>query len=453
MPDDPRSEDRIQTLSGVAMPGPAVDWSALDAIQDRVKSSNIARRFGRAGVIFLGIILVLSLAAVAPFVIGVLGIVGWVLIPLFYCWMLIAFLQYRQARQEELWQVLTTAVQASAPLPQALRAYLRDRPHGLWRNIWSAVLLWFVFPGYYWIWYIWNNYDRKVTRLSFLLDQGIPLPQALLLSPGVVPGEIVLAATVGEVTGQTARCLQQASPRRVLAVLWIEMVPRLLYPLALLLSLSGVLSFLCIFIVPKIEKIYRDFRMRLPWLTDVMISNGSSVFTGIYIWTGLNLLLLSLQLFSTTLRWYFPLLGWVYRRSWQGQVLRLLAVLLDTGHPALTAVLLLSRAGAVPPVVLRRLHAVALELEEGEPLGPSLSRQGLLPEPLVPLVQSAERSHQLPRALGELGQHLTDQPVRAVRWFSEIAALAAVLLMGVLCALVAAAIFMSLVKIMETLSE
>lgn len=450
MPDAPEPNYHIQT--GRPGPGSATPFRDRERLAERIQAENYYRRLGLVGVCFLGVSMVLGMAAIMTLVAGGFGVVGWLLIGLFYGWALFAFLHYRSARQEELWQVLTAAIQAEAPLPQALRAYLRDRPRGVGRKIWDVALLIFVFPGYYWIWYIWNNFDRKVRRLSYLLEEGLTLPQALQLTPGVATKETILAATVGEVTGQTALCLKQAA-RRLPTTAWIELVPRLLYPLGVMLYLSATLSFWIIAILPKMQRIYRDFGYQLPSLTVEVARSGPQVVLALWLFTALQLLLALLQLASSTSRWYFPVLGWAYRRDWQGRVLRLLSVMLETGRPILGSVQLLHQAGAIPPVVARRLEAVTENLEQGEPLGPSLHRQGLLPAALLPLVQAAERSRNLPRALGELGEHLSQQSVTFLRRLSQVVALLAVLLMGAMVAVVAASMFLPLVGIMEALSQ
>ncbi|HEV3119480.1 MAG TPA: hypothetical protein VGY58_20655, partial [Gemmataceae bacterium] len=66
-----------------------------------------------------------------------------------YVWMLFAFLHYRRGRQQELAHVIKTAVDAQIPLPDALRAYLVDRPRGTMREMWVVFLQFFLLPGYY----------------------------------------------------------------------------------------------------------------------------------------------------------------------------------------------------------------------------------------------------------------------------------------------------------------
>src|SRR5215469_12646495 len=93
-----------------------------------------------------------------------------------YGWMLFAFLHYRQCRQEEFLQVVAAAAEAEAPLAPALWAYLRDRPRGGLHEFWVALLLFFVLPVYYWLWYRGSNYDRKVEQVAKLLEGGHSLP-------------------------------------------------------------------------------------------------------------------------------------------------------------------------------------------------------------------------------------------------------------------------------------
>src|SRR5262249_7965048 len=158
-------------------------------------------------------------------------------------------------RQDEVQQLLATTLAAQAPLPEALWAYLEDRPHGPLRELWVAFLLFFVLPGYYWIWYRRHSFDRKVALVAEMLEQGASLHHALRSTPGVASRETLLAVAVGQVTGQLAECLRAMSQAR-LAPLWLELLPRVLYPLLLLCALSGILSFWDVYLFPRMQRIY-----------------------------------------------------------------------------------------------------------------------------------------------------------------------------------------------------
>src|SRR6267154_866736 len=88
--------------------------------------------------------LVVGFGAILVFVGFAYGVPFVFLLLLVYGWMLFAYLHYRQGRQEEMMQLLSAAAESQAPLAPALWAYLRDRPHGLLREFWVALLLFFV---------------------------------------------------------------------------------------------------------------------------------------------------------------------------------------------------------------------------------------------------------------------------------------------------------------------
>src|SRR5262249_36398673 len=155
------------------------------------------------GILLFGLALVTALLAIFQFE----GLLFITLLGVAYMWAAFAFVRYRSLRRDELLQVLATAAETGAPLAAALRAYLLDRPHGPLHEFWVATLLFFLLPGYYWLWHKNHSYDRKVDRLAMLLEGGAPLSHALRETPGVASRETMLAAAVGEATNRLASSL------------------------------------------------------------------------------------------------------------------------------------------------------------------------------------------------------------------------------------------------------
>src|SRR5262245_33493015 len=224
----------------------------------------IGRRAGWFGI-------VTSIVYTLCLIIFLLGFAGFGVIP--FCFLLLmplgvlvyAHRRYRQGRQEEVFQVIATAVESNVPLAPALRAYLLDRPRD-GRQAWDAALMIVCPPGYP-VWTQRRTFDDRVARLSHLLSAGAPLPDALRIAHGVAAREVKIAAEVGDTTGRLAACLRRADRDR-LAGAWLEVMPRILYPLLLLLFISAVTTYLGVVIVPKFKKIFDDFEMALPWATE-----------------------------------------------------------------------------------------------------------------------------------------------------------------------------------------
>jgi type II secretory pathway component PulF len=384
-------------------------------------------------------------------------------------WMAYAFLRYRAARQDELLQVLATAVEANLPLAPAVRAYLRDRPREGEGHVWDALLLVLFFPGD-WLWLQRYSFDYKADELADLLGAGVPLPVALREVRGVAPREVRVAATVGESTGRLAACLRRAdSPR--LAGAWLEIVPRLLYPLFLLLVIIGITGFLMTVIMPKLQRIFADFHEELPWVTQRLLEGWEacwgywvayasywSVFGFLQPYVAVTIpvlvlgLVASLPIANPAVRWHLPLLGRLYRWEVQGLVLRMLGTLLECGRPVPESLALLAESGDFPEVARRCLASARRSVERGDALAAALRRAGLLPASMVPLVQASERARTLPWALVQLGDLLAGRAIRVARRLSLVAFPAMVVAVGVLVGFVILGMFMPLIELLSSFS-
>jgi protein transport protein HofC len=339
-------------------------------------------------------------------------------------------------------------------LSPAIRAYLRDRPHEEEGGVWDALLL-FVMPPAFLLWHQRQGFDHKVEEVADLLDDGLSLPEALQSVPGAAPKEVRVAAEVGQATGRLAICLRRSNRER-LAGAWLEIVPRLLYPVLLLLFITGIGGFLHVQIMPKMRKIFSDFDEPLPamtsrlgWLFDFL--RESERLVGLVVMSGI--LAVSVLIASPAVRWHLPLLGRLYRWDVQGLVLRMLGALLEAGRPAPEALERLAAAEEFPPVVRRCIDSAHRRVVAGEPLAASLRRAGLLPQSMVALVQTAERLNNLPWALREMGELLSGRAVRMARRTSLVVAPLLVLAVGAVVACVAVGMFMPLISLLTRLAE
>jgi type II secretory pathway component PulF len=393
---------------------------------------------------FLGLLFLVGGVALVPYAPPV-----FLALSLAYGWMLFAYLHYRWGRQEEFLQLLTAAVESGAPLAPAVAAYVHDRPRGPLREFWVALLLFFVVPGYYWVWHRQHSFDRKAAQLAEWLALGVPLHQALQLAPGVASSQTILAARVGEATGRLAFCLR-AAPRSRLAAALLEALPRLFYPMLLLVFMSWILGFWMLFIFPKVQRIFVDFKATLPEATQLVVSFGRDAAAEV------PLLLASvaaaaaavaLLAFSSTARWYFPGLGRVYRMDVQARVLKMLSVFLESGTPLPEALDLLDEPAAFPPVARRRLRVALEAVEQGAPLAAALRRGRLLPRAMVPLVEAAERARRLPWALAALADELSARTERLLKRFTQMVFPLGIGLAGVLAYFLARGMFLPLVDL------
>ena len=392
------------------------------------------------------------LAAILFFTLGPLGAFIFLVLKCFWFWQLFAYYQYRFCRQEEFLHVLQTAATAQAPVESVLRAHLRDRPRDTVYRFWVGCLLFFVFPGFYWI-HKQRSFDVRLQRLTAMLQSGATLNQALRLTPGIVSREVALAVAVGQYSGNLPQALHRL-PDRGLALQWLEMAPRMAYPLIVLGFMTFSLSFMMIFIIPKFEKIFLEFKMKLPYESELLISASRWCVRYWYVialfWL-VALILFNVLLLSSRIRWYFPGIAWLYRLHARGQFLHVLGLMLETGKPLPEILAAVTESGLLPGAVAGRAMNLARDLEQGEPLAGSLLRNGLATASMAGLIASAEKARNLPWALQEIGD---SQSRRASRLSQALAMtlfplgiLACALVVGFVCV----AMFIPLVNLIEGL--
>lgn len=368
-----------------------------------------------------------------------------------------ALLKYRLGRQAELLQVLISAVELGMPLAPAIRAYSRDRPDRFGVQLVLAVLLTFVFPGFVIFWYlVWRKrYDRRVRQFLELLEDGFPLANALACVPAVASPETRLAVRVGEGTGKLGECLRGVERERPTAA-WLELLPRLMYPLAILFIVLAKTSFVMIMIMPKYKRIFAEFDIQLPAITQALIYawNIYVMFQPVIAMGMLGtIVLIAVVIAHPRVRWHLPVLGRLYQWDVQAQVLRLLGILLGAGRTAPAALHLLAEADEYPAVIRERLAYAADRVEAGQPLAFALREAGLLSSAMAPLLTSAEQSRSLPWALGELSAVQAGRAVQLVKRISLIVAPLMVLAVGGLVAFVGGGLFFPLIELISEIGE
>jgi type II secretory pathway component PulF len=414
------------------------------------------KTFGKTAAVVLGFVLGAGiLIAGLILAVGGIGVLPVCLFAAAYAWVLFSFFQYRYGRQEEFLYLLRTVAEADAPLAPALWAYVLDRPHGAQRQAWLATLLFFVLPGYYWIWHRRHNFDYKVARIATRVQQGESLPSALRAVRGVASPETRLAVSIGQATGQLAICLKSLG-RRGLALIWIEIIPRVVYPILVLAAIISLAAFFSAYILPRLARIFSDMHIPLPDVTVRFLA--FSELAEDYFWIPIfvvaaGLFAVALLWALTTLRWFCPVVGRIYRMHIQSRVLKPLGVLLQAAQPAPEALALLAESRTFRGIAVRRLRRCGRRVEAGEPLSDSLYRAGLLPQHMVPLVHSAERAQNLPWVLNELGDFLDERAIVRMRQLSLGVFPVSVVILGLLVGFTALAIFFPLVAVLAEYAE
>ena len=117
-----------------------------------------------------------------------------------------------------------------------------------------------------------GGYRRKVLAAAHYLRQGFPLPEILLLEPGLFPRDAVILTRTGHDCGKLAAALRESATIRArLLKPWMALAVRLAYLFWVLIVLQMISGFIAYFILPKYEAIFADFNIPLPAITGLTI--------------------------------------------------------------------------------------------------------------------------------------------------------------------------------------
>ncbi|HUG66239.1 MAG TPA: type II secretion system F family protein, partial [Pirellulaceae bacterium] len=153
--------------------------------------------------------------------------------------------RYFAAEQQSLVWALTVAAERGIPLESAARAFAEERN---------------------------DRIGRRATLLADYLEAGVPLSLALKRSKTFVPSAILLAADLGQESGNLGAALRHAAGQideSETTLRWT--LERLFYVAFIILFSCGAMTFLMVKIIPVLKKIFSEFDMELPPVTNALI--------------------------------------------------------------------------------------------------------------------------------------------------------------------------------------
>ncbi len=238
------------------------------------------------------------------------------------------------------------------------------------------------------------------------LAGGSSLARALDAQGGVFPQMYCRMVEAGEETGNLESVMARlADYLEARERVYEKVKTALIYPTLMTIVGAGVLSFLLIFVIPKITTIFEDTKTALPLITVVLL--WLTAFLRKF-WPLLLIAAVALpfvfgrltkrpagKAFRDRLIIRLPVIGKIVRRFYYSTMARTLGSLLESGVPLLTA---LDMTGRVLNHTLFQevFERAARDVTEGGELSKSFASSGLLPGMVVYMTSIGEKSGQLP---------------------------------------------------------
>ena len=298
---------------------------------------------------------------------------------------------------------------------------------------------------------------RAASALTWWLDSGASLPEALDHAPGALPVPAPALIRVGAATGLMPQALREAAEARAVRPPGRDALRgRIAYFCLLMLIYQGLAGFITYFIAPKFEAIFGVFGIQLPESTLFAISASHvAMDTGLLpiLMIAEYAILMYLGLVAIgRVRGAIPLLDRLARRRHVGLILRALAVVIEGGRPLALGVAAL--ADSYPQRwVRRKLIQVSQWLAEGGDCWMALRAVGLLRPSEEALLAAAQRVGNLPWALREVAEAGERRLVDRLQAWSQILFALAVLAFGGLVFLLVIAYFTPIIALINGMIE
>jgi len=233
--------------------------------------------------------------------------------------------------------------------------------------------------------------------------------------PDLYRAVIAAGETSGDLAGVLDRLATMLEKNRAMRN---KAIASLIYPAALAMVATGVVTALMVFVVPKIIEQFNAFDADLPFLTKVVV--GISTWVANYgVYAAVGMVILSVALWRALKeppvklvfdRWTLriPIIGKLARAVDGARFARTLATLFSGGAPLLDSIVGAQRTIS-NSYIRERLDTTVTMVGEGASMAAGLKRAKELPPMLTHMVAAGERAGALPQLLDKAAIQLEEE--------------------------------------------
>jgi len=235
----------------------------------------------------------------------------------------------------------------------------------------------------------------------------------------------------------------------------------MIYPCAVILVATAIVTFIMIWIIPKFKAIFEGFEVKLPAITEYLIK--ASDWVGSY-WYLIPAVPFSLWLMVKIIKknktgaficdkiaLKIPLLGKILEKSIVARTARTLGTLIASGVPILEA-LLIARDTSGNEVFVRAYQHIYTAIREGESMAVPLKETRVVDDMVVNMVDVGEETGALDNMLYKVADVYDEEVAVLVDGLISILEPMMVVVLGLIVGFIVIALFMPLIELLNKLS-
>ena len=274
-----------------------------------------------------------------------------------------------------------------------------------------------------------------------MVNEGSTLHKAMLKYPNVFTNIYVCMVEAGEMSGSLDVILMRlAEFTEAQADLRAKVSSAMTYPLVMLTVTLGLLSFLFIFLIPKMVTVFESApNLQLPWYTVAIIDASQFMVNYWYLVFGSAIIVFLLfknwksspagaaQWDAIALR--MPIVGPTVRMVAVSRFTRTLATLLNGGVPMLAAMDIV-RNVVNNSVLAKAIDEARNNISEGESIAGPLKKSGQFPPIVIHMVNIGEKTGELENMLAQVSDAYDFQVKTKLEGLTSLMGPVVIVLMG-----------------------
>jgi type IV pilus assembly protein PilC len=236
----------------------------------------------------------------------------------------------------------------------------------------------------------------------------------------------------------------------------------MVYPVVVILVAVSILTFIMLFIIPKFEKIFKDFNMSLPTMTKMLMA--TSRWFADY-WYVLPLFPLAFWLLIKLIRLnksgnyaldriylWIPIIGPLIEKTTVARTTRTLGTLVASGVPILEA-LSIVRETCTNAVFERMYQRVYESIREGDTIAQPLKESRLVDDMVVNMIDVGEETGDLDTMLYKIADVYEEEVDVMVESLISLLEPLMIVVLGVIIGTIVISLFLPMIKLLEGLSK
>jgi len=239
-----------------------------------------------------------------------------------------------------------------------------------------------------------------------------------------------------------------------------QVISALIYPIAVITAAGGILAAIMILVIPKFEEMFKDMRMTLPQMTQMLIAFSNwirqwwfllpAVPFGIFVFFKIVAANKTGRYVLDKVKLKMPLFGIIISKSTVSRFARTLGTLISSGVPILEALAIVKEAtgNAVFENAIGRVHD---SIREGENIAGPLGQTRVVDPMVLNMVDVGEETGELDKMLIKVADTYDEDVDALVRGMMSLIEPLLIIGLGSAVGFIVIALFMPLISLMQQL--